>query len=367
MRAQNVKVTTTSGFEGIKIEEYLEPITAHVVVGMNLFKDFLAGLSDIFGGKSGTYQNTLTAINEEVINKLRKKAFSIGGNCVLSLKIDNDEISAQGKSMIMVTALGTAARANFSTKSIPIEKETKSNIISIDYFNFLKKKKQYLKACDEDSININESFWEFVKNNKFYELSDYIINKYIDLIDKQVNYGDEERLSDFKNNITDYFSIIDSGFSIDCLYKKLGEKLSSRARRRIIKIIKEIRLVDYSEVISLLKQSDFVVQKTAVEIAQLEKETYDKSDLKLIAETVKLIMSIFPERGEKTTKKKILSTKEKEIWICECKKVNDVETEYCVNCDKDIFGFDINESKPDIVTDKLLDMIEILGSFLERE
>ena len=70
MKSQNVKVTTTSGFDGVEIEEYLEPITAHVVVGMNFFKDFLSGFSDFFGGKSKTYQNTLASINDEVINEL---------------------------------------------------------------------------------------------------------------------------------------------------------------------------------------------------------------------------------------------------------------------------------------------------------
>ena len=144
MKAQNVKVTTTSGFEGVKIEKYLEPITAHVVVGVNFFKDFLSGFSDFFGGKSSAYQNTLGSINDEVINELRKKAYSKGANCVLGLKIDNDEVSAQGKSMMMVTALGTAARANFTKLGIDVEREIKSNIISNEYFKFRSKKKQYI-------------------------------------------------------------------------------------------------------------------------------------------------------------------------------------------------------------------------------
>lgn len=111
-----IKVTTTSTFEGVEITDYLEPITAHVVVGMNMFKDILASFTDVFGGKSNTYQNTLSNINEEVLNLLREKAKRIGANCILGLKIDNDEISSQGKSMLMVTAVGTAAIANFPNR-----------------------------------------------------------------------------------------------------------------------------------------------------------------------------------------------------------------------------------------------------------
>ena len=364
MKAQNVKVTTTSEFEGVKIEEYLEPITAHVVVGMNFFKDFLSGLTDFFGGKSNSYQNTLSSINDEVINELRKKAYSIGGNCVLGLKIDNDEVSAQGKSMMMVTALGTAAKANFSTKSINIEKEIKSNRISIDYFNLLNKKKQYIKESEKDSIKINDSFWEFVKKNKVYELSEYILKKYINYIETAQEY-DKDELNKFANHISDYFSIIDSDIATNSLYNKLKDELSSKVRNRIIKVISEIKLVDYSEIINLLKYSEFYVQKTGVQLAQSEKLNYEKSDIQLIDDTVNLITTNFPQRGEKTTKKKMLSSKEKEIWICECKKENDGEVVYCANCHKDIFGFGEREAKPIVVTEKLINMVEILRNTIE--
>ena len=126
MKVNDVKVTTTSGFDDVKIVEYMEPITAHVVVGMNFFKDMFSGFTDFFGGKSKSYESTLSSINEEVINLLRKKAYSIGANCVLSLKIDNDEVSAKNKSMMMVTALGTAAKAEFiKVKEADYSKEIK--------------------------------------------------------------------------------------------------------------------------------------------------------------------------------------------------------------------------------------------------
>ncbi|WP_319479122.1 heavy metal-binding domain-containing protein [uncultured Draconibacterium sp.] len=123
-------VTTTSNLDEIRIKEYLQPISAHVVVGMNLFKDFLAGLTDTFGGKSSTYEKTLESINEEVIYKLEKKALAIGANCILGLKIDNSEVSAQGKSMLMVTAVGTAAVADINedlSKSIRHNKNVATN------------------------------------------------------------------------------------------------------------------------------------------------------------------------------------------------------------------------------------------------
>jgi uncharacterized protein YbjQ (UPF0145 family) len=359
MKLKNVKVTTTSGFDGVKIEEYLEPVTAHVVVGMNFFKDYFSGFTDFFGGKSRTYQNTLASINTEVINELRRKAYSIGGNCVLSLKIDNDEVSAQGKSMMMVTALGTAAKADFSQKSIDITKEIKSNNISNEYFNLLNQKKKYIKESDDNTLTIDETFWEFVKRNSLNELSDFILDKYINLIETHQEYQKED-LTKFKNHILEYYSLIDSDKAIDCLYKKLQKELPIGVRNRIINIVTEAKLIDYVKIIQLIKHDAFFVKKIGVQLANSEKLNYEKTDIELLDELINLISSDFPPRGEKSTKKKALSSKEKEIWICECEKENNEENIFCSSCHKDIYGFTQNESKPEDVIRTLTDAVEIL-------
>jgi len=144
MKVGNIKVTTTPGFDDVKILEYYEPVTSHIVIGMNVFKDFFSGVTDFIGGKSESYQKTLESINIQVINELRKKARSKGANCVLGLKIDNDEISAQGKSMMMVTAIGTPALADFPKEQSDRLKQLK--------FSRLRNEIQYLT---KDKVNSN--------------------------------------------------------------------------------------------------------------------------------------------------------------------------------------------------------------------
>jgi len=359
MKAQNVKVTTTSGFDGAEIEEYLEPITAHVVVGMNFFKDFLSGFSDFFGGKSKTYQNTLASINDEVINELRKRAYSIGANCVLGLKIDNDEVAAQGKSMMMVTALGTAAKANFSKKSITFPEKIKSDRISNELFNYYKQKKKYIIEYENNSLEINNKLWEFVKANKVSELANYLLNSYLEFVVASVEYEAGE-LNNFSNHLSEYLSIIDSDIAIDCLYNKLLEVQKDKIRKKLIEKITELQLVDYAKIIGLIKEQDFNIQKCGVQILRAEKLSYEKSDIQHIDEIINLVSSVFVERGEKSTKKKALSSKEKEIWICECGKENDIEKKYCSNCQKDIYGFNEQEVKPIEIAEKLVNELEIL-------
>jgi len=364
IKIQNVKVTTTSGFDGVEIKEYLEPITAHVVVGMNFLKDLLTGLTDFFGGKSETYQNTLSSINNEVINKLREKAYSIGGNCVLGLRIDNDEISAQGKSMVMVSAIGTVAIADFSIETLSVEKKVKSNIISIDYLRILKIKKEYIKKSKDDLVDFNDSFWQFIKKNEVYELLDYLLNKYIEFLQIPEEFI-KINFDYFTNNIVDYFSIIDEDIVAKSLYAKIEKEQLLKVKKKIAKIIIDIMLIDYVRVIRLLESSDFNVKKIGLELAKVEKQNYEKSDIKLINDMITLIASNFTERGKKILKKKKLSQKEKEVWVCECGKENNENTLYCVDCNKDIFGFREYEAKPYVVIEHLINTMEILETILD--
>jgi uncharacterized protein YbjQ (UPF0145 family) len=359
MNAKNVKVTTTSGFDGVEIEEYLEPVAAHVVVGMNLFKDLIAGFSDLFGGKSSTYQNTLATINDEVINELRKKTHALGGNCILGLKIDNDEVAAQGKSMIMVTAIGTAARANFNSQNLASFNKSRTNSISIEKYNFLKQKKHYINAGEKGTLLINEEFWDFVKTNRVAELAPYLLEKLLHLVESSKGYTSES-LTYLTGNIKDYFSIIDTESAIACLYDRLLKEPPFALRSAIVDIVKDLYLVDFKRIIGFLESQDFNVQKTGIHLLVAQKMSYDRADIQYIEDIIELIFATFKERGERTTKKKVLTGKHKDIWICECGRENDMDKAYCSNCYKDIYGFFEEEIKHPVVIIKLKDELEIL-------
>lgn len=379
MRVEHVKVTTTSGFDGIEIIEYLEPVTAHVVVGMNFFKDFLSGFSDFFGGESSTYQDTLRSINETVISEIRKKAFSIGANCVLSLKIDNDEVSAQGKSMMMVTAVGTAAKADFSKEIINLSKDSKQERISRNYFNFLKTKEIYLKELETDDFTPDEKFWNFAKKNKINEFANGITSSYIKLLENQGDYQYDNGLADFKNyrgyhsndvagftsQLSDYLTIIDVEISTRVLYGNLDNASKAIIKNKIVELILETKLIDYSEIIKLLDSEDFLTKKSVIQILKCDKQDYDKNDVALIDKLINKISMTFTHRGTKTTKKKALSSKEKEIWVCECGEENDISKQYCSKCSRDIFGFKSYEEKPAEILEKLVNDLSILKTALK--
>ena len=214
MNLNNIKVTTTSSFEGVEILEYLEPVTAHVVVGMNFFKDFLTGITDFFGGNSDIYQDTLSSINEQVINELRKKAYLKGANCVLGFKIDNDEISAQGKSMMMVTGMGTAAIADFPKESTNFNKKLKLQRIIEEIENLYSIEIDKSKIANDLRIRFNLSDQDF--QNEIEEAIKVRENHIKLLEEKGISLKEEKEIELIENN-----KIVNSEFS------KLNEKLKN--------------------------------------------------------------------------------------------------------------------------------------------
>jgi uncharacterized protein YbjQ (UPF0145 family) len=102
-------ITTTPSIEGKKIIEYRGIAFGEVITGINFIKDFAAGLTNFFGGRSGSYEGELIKAREEALKELERRAEMLGGNAVVGVDIDY-EVLGQGGNMLMVTASGTVVK-----------------------------------------------------------------------------------------------------------------------------------------------------------------------------------------------------------------------------------------------------------------
>lgn len=100
-------MTTTPSIEGHPIREYRGIISAETIIGANFVKDFFARITDVFGGRSGSYERVLREGKETALAELTKEAQRLGANAVVGLKLDYEAVGASG-SMLMVVASGTA-------------------------------------------------------------------------------------------------------------------------------------------------------------------------------------------------------------------------------------------------------------------
>ena len=101
--------TTTPSIEGKQITEYLGIVFGEVISGVDFVKDFTAGLSNFFGGRSGTYEEELIRAREQAMNEMQQRAYQMGADAVVGVDIDY-EVLGSNNGMLMVTASGTAVR-----------------------------------------------------------------------------------------------------------------------------------------------------------------------------------------------------------------------------------------------------------------
>ncbi len=100
-------VTTTPVVAGREIAEYRGIVFGEVVSGVNFIKDMFSGITDILGGRSGTYENELAEAREKAIEEMCSRAARMGANAVIGVDVDY-EVLGKENGMLMVSVSGTA-------------------------------------------------------------------------------------------------------------------------------------------------------------------------------------------------------------------------------------------------------------------
>lgn len=360
---KDVLVTTTSTVDGLKIKRYLKPVSAHIVAGTNLFSDFLGGLTDVFGGRSQSYQKQLTSLYNEATERVKHAAYEIGANCIVGLSIDMDEISGKGKSMFMLTAIGTAVilEKEISEKTLLPKSDEKFENVGVDKINVLRSKKAIIKKANSGSLTFNNDTWDFITTNQVDEVFPHLMKSFQEVIaNEQYNTGSTEK---FYKLLVGYIDALPEQKKLDLLYSGVAEQ-NEKIASKLSEIIKELYLFDFNRNMELLKSDNFQIQKRGIRIATYDKPFYDKQDIQDLQTIRNYIQETFTERGTRTTKKQLLSSKEKEVWTCECGKTNDIGT-YCSGCGQDIYGFKQNEMKPATVDDYIGQKMELISEYVE--
>ena len=100
-------LTTTPTIEGRPVKQYLGIVTGETIIGANAIKDFMASLTDFFGGRSTTYEQVLIEGKKTALREIQDRAAQLGANAIVGIDLDYETVGANG-GMLMVTASGTA-------------------------------------------------------------------------------------------------------------------------------------------------------------------------------------------------------------------------------------------------------------------
>lgn len=102
-------VATVSVLDGVPVKQYLGLVTGEAILGANIFKDLFAGIRDIVGGRSASYEKELRRAKDIAVEEMVGQARAMGATAVIGVDIDYQEISVgTGGTMLMVGASGTA-------------------------------------------------------------------------------------------------------------------------------------------------------------------------------------------------------------------------------------------------------------------
>ena len=75
-------------------------------MGANVFRDLFAGIRDVVGGRSASYEKELRSARETALAELAANAQQLGANAVVGVDLDY-EVMGETNGMLMVSVSGT--------------------------------------------------------------------------------------------------------------------------------------------------------------------------------------------------------------------------------------------------------------------
>jgi Uncharacterized conserved protein len=359
--AQNVLVSTTPRLEGWEIEEYLGAVSAHVVAGTNIFSDIAANWRDVFGGQSKSYKKQLGQINEQVVDELREEASARGGNALVGLQIDHDQISGQGKAMFMVTASATAVRAGSLSESTSTKDGGAEESITANEMSTEERTVRLRRKSQDGSLMLDDENWRFLIENQVSDLAEVVQATLTNIIESSrgASPGEKEHL----RNGRDYFLSISREKAEEHLYG-----MASRRDRRVmswaIGVLEDGNMLDLDRAEKLLEGKFYNGQKAVLEIVtRVDKPYYGPDDIKRLEALKTQIEQGFGKRGEvlEIEESGMMSSGTKKVWQIREGAHNPMDQEYCSETGLDIYGFGKDETRPEEAARVLDTKIEALN------
>lgn len=356
-----VVLTTTTSLEGWKIEEYLGPVFAHFVIGTGLFADIFSAFTDFFGAHSRSYQQKLDLINREALAQIEAQAALRGANAVVGLSVDHDEISGAGKSMLMVSASGTAVRARRLEPTMdrqdlgPADEK-----VSAGALQSILRRRVLLEQAEAGVLDLDdEENWRFILENSMDELAPYIIRSAQPAYPGPYTDATAGRRTE---QFRQYFLSLSPETAKRYLYACLGA--DGRLWDTAFSVIRDGNLFDGRMMLEVLRGDDARARMRSLQLVLTDPPYYSVDDIPLLEELAAEIRKQFPQASSYTAKGVF---GEKEVWKCACGKEVKVSAAQCDSCRRDRYGFPPGVVTVDQALDTLRRKIEILEASLRKE
>lgn len=315
------------------VEKYYGLITANQVAGTGFFSDLTASFSDLFGGNSGVYRESMNELCKDVTDRLKAKAHEMGANAIIGVTINYDSISAKNTSMFMVSIQGTAVKLSTPEEGSQIlaENEITFEMLSVEYF-----KKKILRKI-KSNLRLDPDEWQYVQRKQVPELFEPLYEYYVRCRDvKPVGQGvsaagtyiEPVKPEWAKAGIQNYITFLCS------LQYKDAVEYAYRDATTFKQVIQQNKLFNAKKILEVAKQGKL---EDALSLLFVEKPSYNDVDLEEM-KTLRYYLNHLPEVGKKESVKGGLFSSDTIKFICTCGCKNDPNEPYCTQCGKNMQG-----------------------------
>jgi uncharacterized protein YbjQ (UPF0145 family) len=328
-RGRVMLFTTTSSLEGYEIEQYIGPITAHVVIGTGLLTDFFSSWTDLFGVRSRSYQNKLDEIEGHTMSLLEEKARAVSATAVIGLRVDFDEIAGAGKSMLMVTAMGTAVAA----RRLSAATDDARRVTAAD-LNEIIRRQRYIDLAEARKPEWNDETWAYVTRNSVTELASAAVAYALDQA-AQYSWSYIAEQS-WMRNLEGFLSRLPEAVTEPILYAGLTD--SEHSHRVCALMIRQLNLLRPERVLCLLSAKDRRHRAWAVQALRADKTHWEASDATILEAIAAALQAAFTEPIPLVEEKGTFGRTRK-TWACVCGQSVGGEQHTCYSCTRDRLGF----------------------------
>lgn len=344
---KRVFITTTESIENAKILEYKGTVLSTIVAGTGFFSDFAAGLTDFFGGRSGTYKRHMEDIYSEALDEISSQATRYAANAIIGCRVDFNSIPGKGMSMLMIAISGTAVNVEFHSEQ---KQESGLQGVSEQFLENEIQKRKILARLSEGWYP-SEKEWNTIKADP---QDDYAM-PLVQFLVEQALIEDSSLLkmenTFFMSNYSELIPLLSRQTAISALYT-----LIQNPREIGFDIIEKNLLFDAKSISGLVDKQRLNIACKLLTVKQPYYCANDLADMKALSMKIHNL----PDIGKIEIVKGGVFSKEAEKYICPDGHVNGKEVDYCEKCGKNIKG--LTESNVEALTefDKRIEALEYL-------
>jgi hypothetical protein len=263
----------------------------------------------------------------------------------------------------MITATGTAVRIENVSKSHNVEySNEKPEALSIDKMTELRKREKLIQLANDDKLELDDSTWEFLSQNRVIEISKHILAKIQNI------YLTQQHILSDKNyqQLLTYLTSFNEDERISIVYEYLMNERCGGFDQILYRLIGDLLIFDAKKLQIYLQEKNAENRIKALQIVVKDKSFFSKEDIPEFENLINLIHANFSKTATPSSVKKLLSSKLVDVWICECGHKNDLASDYCedFNCGKDQYGFTKGQISPIFAIKKLTENIELIKKYV---